>query len=85
MESGYRKEYVSVNADIDTSGMFLPRFIRWKNGHVFMIDRIVYKCRAASAKVGSGGIRYTVSIKGKESYLYQEGNKWFVEAKEAGR
>ncbi len=45
-------------------------------------NRIIYKCRAASQKVGGGGIRYTVLICGKESYLFQEGNKWFVEAKE---
>jgi len=45
----------------------------------------LYKCRAASKKVGGGGIRYTVMIRGRESYLFQEGNKWFVEAKEGAR
>ena len=53
-----------------------------KTAWFFPIDRIIYKCRAASQKVGGGGIRYTVLICGKESYLFQEGNKWFVEAKE---
>ena len=33
-------------------------------------------------KVGGGGIRYTVQIRGKESFLFHEGDKWFVEAKE---
>ena len=33
-------------------------------------------------KVVGGGIRYTVMIRGKESFLFHEGNKWFVEAKE---
>ena len=51
-------------------------------GLVFQIDRILYKCRASSKKVGGGGIRYTVQIRGRESYLFQEGSKWFVEAKE---
>ena len=36
-------------------------------------------------KVGGGGIRYTVMIKGKESFLFHEGDKWFVEAKENAR
>ena len=34
------------------------------------------------SEVGGGGIRYTVQIRGRESYLFQEGSKWFVEAKE---
>ena len=27
-------------------------------------------------------MRYTVQIRGKESFLFHEGDKWFVEAKE---
>ena len=77
-----RKAYVSVNVDIDVDGSILPRLIRWGNGKVFQIDRIKYKCRASSDKVGGGGIRYTVIIRGQESFLFQEGSKWFVEAKE---
>lgn len=76
-----RKAYVAVNVDIDEEGTLYPRLIRWENGAVFRIDRILYKCRASSQKVGGGGIRYTVLIHGKESYLFQEGSKWFVEAK----
>lgn len=56
--------------------------IRWKNRLIFQIDQVLYKCRASSKKVGGGGIRYTVLIRGRESYLFQEGSKWFVEAKE---
>ena len=82
MTGDCKKEYVSVNTDVDKDGSYIPRFIRWKNGHVYLIDRIVYKCRAASAKVGGGGIRYTVLIRGKETYLFREGDKWFVEARE---
>ncbi len=80
-----RKAYVSVNVDIDKEGCIYPRFIRWQDGLIFQIDQVLYKCRAASKKVGGGGIRYTVMIRGKESYLFHEGDKWFVEAKEACR
>ena len=76
-----RKAYVSVNVDIDEEGSLHPRFIRWEGGLIFQIDQVLYKCRAASKKVGGGGIRYTVMIRGKESYLFHEGDKWFVEAK----
>lgn len=77
-----KKTYVSVNLDVDEEGVLYPRFIRWKNGQLFQIDQILYKCRASSKKVGGGGIRYTVLIAGRESFLFQEGSKWFVEAKE---
>lgn len=80
-----RKAYVSVNVDIDEEGSLHHRFIRWEGGLIFQIDQVLYKCRAASKKVGGGGIRYTVMIRGKESYLFHEGDKWFVEAKEACR
>lgn len=77
-----RKAYVSVNLDVDKEGEFYPRLIRWDNGLVFQIEQILYKCRASSKKVGGGGIRYTVMIKGKETFLFREGEKWFVEARE---
>lgn len=63
-----RKAYVSVNLDVDKEGVYHPRFIRWDNGLIFQIDQILYKCRASSKKVGGGGIRNTVMIKGKESF-----------------
>ena len=77
-----RKAYVSVNLDVDKEGVFYPRLIRWDNGLVFQIDQILYKCRASSKKVGGGGIRYTVMMKGKETFMFREGEKWFVEARE---
>ena len=60
MAERYTKTYVSVNVDIDEDGTMLPRLIRWMNGRVFAIEQLGYKCRASSAKVGGGGIRYTV-------------------------
>ena len=66
MDAQCRKAYVSVNMDVDKEGVCHPRFIRWDNGLIFQIDQILYKCRASSKKVGGGGIRYTVMIKGRE-------------------
>ena len=80
-----RKAYVSVNLDVDEQGTVYPRLIRWGSGRIFQIEQLKYKCRAPSQKVGGGGIRYTVVIKGKEAYLFHEGDKWFVEAKEADK
>ena len=81
MDMQCRKAYVSVNLDVDKEGVCHPRFIRWDNGLIFQIDQILYKCRATSKKVGGGGIRYTVMIKGRESCRFDEGDKRFVEAK----
>ncbi len=81
MDAGCRKAYVSVNVDIDEEGAVQPRAIRWRGGRSYRIDRVLYKCRAASQKVGGGGIRYTVQINGRETYLFNEGSKWFVEAR----
>ena len=82
MEVQCRKEYVSVNLDVDKNGIISPRFIRWPNGQIFQIEKLKYKCRATSAKVSGGGIRYTVIIRGRETFLFSEGNKWFVVAKQ---
>ena len=68
-----RKAYVRVNLDVDEEGTIIPMLIRWKDGRVFQIEQLKYKCRASSNKVGGGGIRYTVMIRGKESFLLHEG------------
>ncbi len=65
MATQYRKAYVPVTLDVDKEGAILPRLIWWDNGVIFQIDQILYKCRATSKKVGGGGIRYTVQIRGK--------------------
>ena len=56
-----RKAYVAVNLDVDEEGNLYPRAIRWRDGRVFVIERLKYKCRAASAKVGGGGITRLLS------------------------
>ena len=76
-----RKVYVKVNADFTPEGRLLPRKITWENGCVYEITRILDRARAASEKVGGGGIRYTVVVNGQESFLFKEDDKWFVEGK----
>lgn len=81
-----RKIYVRVNVDHLTDGTALPRKLRFEDGKVYEIDRVRSCCRAASTKVGGTGIRYTVVICGKETFLFDEENgKWFVEAKQVAR
>ena len=39
-----RKAYVRVNLDVDEEGTIIPMLIRWKDGRVFQIEQLKYKC-----------------------------------------
>ena len=60
------KTYVDVLARFDAAGKVTPVRMR----------------RAASLKGGGLGIRYTVRIMGKETYLWRDEDCWFVERKD---
>ena len=78
-----RKVYVKVIMIQDEEGNIQPLQIIWKDGKVFDVDKVVYRCRASSTKVGGTGMRYTIRISGKETFLYysEDENRWFVEGK----
>ena len=86
------KVYVTVNADFAEDGTLLPRVIIWEDGEKYIIDKITDIRQAAAMKAGGQGDRYTVIIKGQQSYLFFErsanltGNnigRWFVERRVA--
>ena len=78
-----RKVYVKVIMIQDEEGNIQPLQIVWEDGKVFDVDKVVYRCRASSTKVGGTGMRYTIRIRGKETFLYysEDENRWFVEGK----
>ena len=85
------KVYVAVKTDFAADGTMLPREITWEDGERFEIDRVLDIRQAAAMKAGGQGDRYTVRIRGKQSYLFFErgtnltGNnigRWFVERKQ---
>ena len=79
---GRRKVYVGVNADFDPAGVCRPKVITFEDGQRYEIDRVLSARRAASTRVGGIGIRYTISIFGHQTYLFNElSGRWFVEAK----
>lgn len=84
MEQKRKKVYVGAGLEVSVDGTVMPVRIDWPDGRKFEVDRVKQVCRAASTKVGGCGIRYTVMICGKETYLFREDDKWFVEAKETG-
>ena len=73
------KVYVAVKAAFAPDGRLEPLSVTWEDGTEFEIDRIVHVCRAASLKAGGAGIRYTVRIGGRETFLWLEEDRWFVE------
>ena len=84
------KVYVAVKADFSEEGSMLPREITWEDGKKFEIDRIIDIRQAPALKAGGQGDRYTIMVRGNQSYLFFErstnltGNiigRWFVERK----
>ena len=84
------KVYVAVKADFSEEGIMLPREITWEDGKKFEIDRIIDIRQAPALKAGGQGDRYTIMVRGNQSYLFFErstnltGNvigRWFVEKK----
>lgn len=76
------KVYVEVGVAFSPEGSMRPLWVRWSDGRKFAVDRVKHCVRAASRKAGGVGLRYTVVICGRETYLYYEENyRWFVETK----
>jgi hypothetical protein len=66
----------------------IPEKIIWEDGAVYDIDKILDIRPAAALKAGSGGDRFTISVQGKQTYLFFERfadpnesgiGRWFVE------
>ena len=75
-----RKAYVGVTVEWTQEGQIIPTIIKWEDGRKFAIDRILDVRPAASLKVGGVGIRYTIRVRGKETFLFRSQYRWFVEA-----
>jgi len=81
-----KRVYVELLARYSPDGTMMPAMLKWLDGTVYEIDRVLDVRRAAS-EAGSMGIRYTVRIMGKERRLFFEDTysetgkpRWFVES-----
>ena len=81
------KVYVSVIEIRNKNGHVLPLAVVWEDGIRYKIDKVLDIRKAASIKVGGAGIRYTIRVRDRETYLFFEesktGAKWFVERKDS--
>jgi len=75
------KVFVEVVAKHDIHGNIRPLSIKWEDGRLYEVDRLLDVRLAASQKAGGTGIRYTCKIMGKQVYLFDDEGKWFVERK----
>ncbi len=78
---GRTKRYVEVIVDISEEGVVTPLVIVWETGVRYHIDRVLDRRQAHSLKTGGTGMRYTIRVNGQATYLWCEGERWFVEAK----
>ena len=67
---------VTVFCQIDADGILILLSIKWKDGRIWEIQRVLHTCR--SPDLSFTGIRYTVLIGGAEKYLYLDDTRWYV-------
>ena len=79
------KVYVTVMASVDELGNIEPVSFVWEDGKSYEIDRITEKRPAASLKAGGAGMRYSVKVQSRDTYMFLEENhgqyRWFMEKK----
>ena len=82
------KVYVNVFASFKEDGKMTPEAIKWEDGSIFEIDKVLDVRQAAAMRAGGQGDRYTVMVRGKQSFLFFERSaektgqnlgRWFVE------
>ena len=72
------KNYVEVTAVFDKEGIITPIAVKMDDEKL-EVDRVMDIRPAASLKSGGAGIRYTCRIEGRETYLFLEETRWFLE------
>lgn len=72
------KNYVEVTAVFDTEGRIMPKEVKMDDER-YEVDRVMDIRPAASLKSGGAGIRYKCRIMGRETYLFLEETRWFLE------
>jgi len=76
------KVYVAVTAEYSAAGFIRPCSFVWEDGRRYDIDRVLDVRKAASLRAGGAGLRYTCLVRGKQTYLFLEEDRWFMERKE---
>lgn len=80
--SSQARVYVDVILCHEADGTKRPITVKWKDGSMYNID-CVREVRQSVSLSGSCGLRYSVVIGGRETFLFEDlyESKWFVEPK----
>ena len=81
MKMQFHKAVVKVLVIVATDRTKTPVSLTFEERKEFSIGRFCSRQRAAATKVGGTGIRYTIMIGGRQTYLFEDEDQWFVEAK----
>jgi len=81
MAQEFHKALVQVHVIISTDRVKTPVSLTFEDGREYIIDRICGRRRAEATKVGGTGMRYTIMVSGRQTYLFEDEDQWFVEAK----
>ncbi len=81
MKMQFHKAVVKVLVIVATDRTKTPVSLTFEDGKEYSIDRVCSRQRAAATKVGGTGIRYTIMIGGRQTYLFEDEDQCFVEAK----
>ena len=77
----YEKRYVEVESRTDVEGRVTPLVVVWDDGRRFEVARVLEVRQARAAKTGGAGLRFTVAVEGRRTYVFYENPRWFVEAR----
>lgn len=83
-EKKCKKVYVGVELKVSPEGAIRPISITYIDGLTYEVDRVRQVTRAHATKVGGTGIRYSIVVKGKDTFLFEDEGKWFVEGHAKG-
>lgn len=72
---------VEVSAVFCAVGEVIPVSFQWPDGTEYEIDEVKGRERAASVRAGIIGLRYTIRVRKRETYLYRDDDLWFMEAR----
>lgn len=75
------KRYVAVEVFYDAEGAMRPLRVFWEDGRCFEVLRVTDIRRMASLATGGMGLRYRCIIGQRETNLYFEDPRWFVDAR----
>ncbi len=74
-----RKVPVGVLTQFGADGGAHPLSVTWEDGRVYPIETVM---ELRPARTSPTRFRYTVRIHGQDTYLYRNGDHWFMESME---